>query len=149
MIDATALLATLTRRGVRLTARPPKLIAEPGDLLSEEDCQAIRACKPELMNLLSSAPAADPTDDALALLGRLRGFTLPDGRMAAARALAERLRPLLAGPELDPAQALAHLQAVESELIAAGGRYDPELAAAIDRALDPGAQLVEVRKLPC
>ena len=43
----------------------------------------------------------------------------------------DRLRPLLAVPELDPAAALAALQAVEAALTALGGAYDPDLADAI------------------
>lgn len=51
--------------------------------------------------------------------------------MPAARENVERFRPLPVAPELDPAQVLAALQTVESELIALGGAYDPDPAAAI------------------
>ena len=109
-MDARTLLENLTRRGVRLTAEPPKLVAEPSDLLTDEDRQAVRAHKADLLGLLAPQPAADAkpgvpaaADDdsageALAILLRLQGYTLPAGRLPAARAIAERLRPLLAAP---------------------------------------------------
>ncbi len=157
-MDARTLLENLTRRGVRLTAEPPKLVAEPSDLLTDEDRQAIRAYKAELLGLLAPQPAVDAkpgvpaADDsageALAILLRLKGYTLPAGRMPAARAIVERC-PLLALPELDPAEALAALTATEAELTALGGIFDPDVAAAIGLvgAGFPGARLIEVRKL--
>jgi len=58
MIDAAALLENLTRRRVRLTPNPPKLVAEPARLLTE-DRAAIRAFKPELLDLLAACASAD------------------------------------------------------------------------------------------
>lgn len=160
MNDAVTLLENLTHRGVRLTPEPPKLIAEPSSLLTDEDRAAIRAHKPQLLALLAPQPAADakpaapaaaddPASEALAVLARLKGYTLPSGRMAAARATVERLRPLLTVPDLDPVAALAALQAVEAELTALGGAYDPDLADAIGVVSNafPGARLVDVPKV--
>ena len=160
MIDATSLLKNLTARGIRLTPDPPKLIAEPSSLLTQDDRELIRSLKAQLLTLLEPALAIDAkptstpadTDDpagaALSLLERLRGYSLPAGRMPAARAMVERLRPLLGGPELDPAASLAALKALEAELTASGGHYDPELADLIG-LLDafPGSQLVNIKKL--
>ena len=49
----------LTRRGMRLTPNPPKLVVEPSSLLTDEDRQAIRAQKAELLNL-APGPCAIP-----------------------------------------------------------------------------------------
>jgi hypothetical protein len=131
MIEAVTLLENLTRRGVRLTPKPPKLIAEPSSLLTDADRAAIRAHKPRLLALLAVPPQADtkpapipsandPASQALGILARLKGYTLPEGRMPAARTIARRLRPLLTLRELDPAAALAALQATEAEFDGAG-----------------------------
>lgn len=87
-------------------------------------------------------------------MGRLCAYTLPADWLAAARAdwlAAARvavgcLRPLLAAPELHPAQTLVMLQTVETELREMGGEYDPELAKAIELvdAAFPWVNLVEV-----
>jgi hypothetical protein len=69
--------------------------------------------------------------------------------MPAAREIVDRLRQVIAVPDLDTAEALSVLQAMEAELTALGGAYDPDLADAIGLvgAAFPGAQLIEVRKL--
>jgi len=94
-------------------------------------------------------PPLDVADAALTVLYRLRAYTLPGGRMPAAYAIVNWLRPLLTTPDLDPAQALAALGAVETELTALGGEFDAELARAIGltTAVYSGTRLVEVRKL--
>lgn len=95
--------------------------------------------------------------EALVLLQRLKTFTLPGGRMPAAREIARRcafrLQPRENGKPTgeanDPVRILAVLREIERELIALGAAPDPELAAAfemVQRAL-PGTRLVEVRKL--
>jgi hypothetical protein len=90
--------------------------------------------------------SGDPASEALAILKHLKGYTLPEGRIPAARAISERLRPLLAGPELDPTEALATLRTAEGELTALGAIPDPELANAVSlvTAAFPGAGLIEV-----
>jgi hypothetical protein len=57
-------------------------------------------------------------------------------------------RPPPAAPELDPAETPAALQAVEAELTALGGNYDPDLADAIEvvTCVFPGIRLPAVRK---
>lgn len=151
------LLQTLACRGIELKPEPsgrPAIIARPASRLTDEDRAAIRAHKPQLLTLLApqsdadtksaaSATADNAASEALAVLARLKGYTLPCGRMAAARATVERLRPLLSTPALDPAAALDALQAVEAELSALGGVYDLELANAIGlvNGAFPGTQL--------
>lgn len=56
MNDAATLLESLTRRGLKLTPRPPKLIVEPSDLLTDADRDAIRKLKPDLLRILAPAP---------------------------------------------------------------------------------------------
>jgi hypothetical protein len=68
--------------------------------------------------------------------------------MPAARAIAERLRPLLVVPELDTAAALAALQAMEAELTALGGSYEPDLASAVGlvSGVFPGTRLIQFQQ---
>lgn len=145
-MDAQSLIEAFCRRGIRLIPNPPKLTVEPPSKLTDSDRAALRAHKPEL---LAHFRAEQDRAEALALLNRLKTYTLPAGRMPAARAIVERLKPLLAAPEIDPAQALTTLQQIERELVALGGASDPELTEAatiVERAF-PGARLVDVRKL--
>jgi hypothetical protein len=111
---------------------------------------ALLAVTPQADTKPAPIPSAnDPASQALGILARLKGYTLPEGRMAAACAIALRLRPLLAAPELDPGAALAALQATEAELTALGGIYDSDLADAIGlvNGAFPGTQLIGVKKL--
>jgi hypothetical protein len=106
--------------------------------------------EPPCENSWTPSQAADPDRDAaVTILRRLKGYTLPAGRMPAAREIVDRLRQVIAVPDLDTAEALSVLQAMEAELTALGGAYDPDLADAIGLvgAAFPGAQLIEVRKL--
>ena len=91
--------------------------------------------------------AADPATEALELLQRLKCYTLPSGRMPAARRIVRRLEPLLAKRDFDLCEALGILRNVESELLALGGAPDPELAGAVEmvRQVFPGARLVEIK----
>ena len=141
-MDAQALVRDFTSRGIKLFPNGSKLTVQPASRLTNEDRDAIRQHK---LALLAWAVA----DQALALLNRLKTYTLPAGRMEAARAIAERLRPLLAAPELDPRAALAALQAMEAELTALGGVYDPELSDAVGlvNGAFPGVRLIGVKKL--
>jgi|SRR5208337_1789535 len=144
-MTAHEIISELARRGVALRAEGDRVIAKPLSAVPPELREAARQHKAEIVAALASK--SDPAGEALAVLARLRGYVLPDGRIEAARLIVERLRPMLATPDLDPAAALGVLQAVQAELTALGGAYDPELADAIgpvNRAF-PGAQLVKVQ----
>jgi hypothetical protein len=93
---------------------------------------------------LDSPPPGYPIGIALTIIQRLRGYVLPAGRMPAARAIAARLRPLRASADLDLADTVRRLIEVEDELTRLGGRFDPELAAAIEVVTRtfPGSKLV-------
>lgn len=88
----------------------------------------------------------ETAEKALELLARLKGYTLPSGRMPVVRALAEQLE---AFKNAAPETILRKLESFEAQLIALGGAYDPELAEVIGLVNDafPGSRLVEVRKL--
>jgi hypothetical protein len=85
----------------------------------------------------------DTAATALALLCRLRCFTLPSGRIPAINVLAHRVRRLS-----DPAAILCALQSLEEELVAIGGQYDPALsdAALAIATVFPSARLIAVGK---
>ena len=85
-----------------------------------------------------------PVETALTIIQHLRGYVLPAGRMPAARAIAARLRPLLASADLDLADTVTRLIEVEDELTRLGGRFDPDLAEAIEVVTRtfPGSKLV-------
>jgi hypothetical protein len=158
-MNAIDLLNELRAAGIRIEPRPVgKLRLTPKDRLTPELIEKVRAAKAELLLLLAPQSTAeakaatthtDPAAKAMTLFARLRGCALPAGRIPAARAIAERLRPLLGDPSFDPAQAVVALQAAEAELTALGGTYDPELADAITLVTDafPGGRLVGVRIL--
>jgi hypothetical protein len=80
-----------------------------------------------------------PTE-AVALLHRLKGYTLPASRITAARKLAEGLRQV----ENDATAMLGALQALERDLTTLGAAYDEELAEIVElvERVFPGAQLV-------
>lgn len=69
-------------------------------------------------------------DEALALLRRLRAYTLPTGHIEVARTLARRLNGMG-----DPVVALDALRKLEAEFIDLGGRYDADVAAAMEAFL--------------
>ncbi len=140
-MDAQALVQDLTSRGIKLVPNGSKLTVQPASRLTNQDREAIREHKPALLALATA-------DQALALLNRLKTYTLPAGRMPAARAIVERLRPLLEASDLDPAAALTTLQSIETELTALGAAPDRELAEAVGLVTlaFPGARLVAVRK---
>jgi hypothetical protein len=66
------LVENLTRRGIRLIPAPPKLIVEPAELLTDADCEAIRAAKPALMRLLT-VDSQEAREEATALIERAFG----------------------------------------------------------------------------
>lgn len=76
MVEAVALLENLNRRGVRLTANPPKLIAEPSHLLTDADRREIRRYKPELLALLAdeSGPATAGLTPAQSIIETCRAY---------------------------------------------------------------------------
>jgi hypothetical protein len=69
VIDALSLLRKLTARGIRLIADPPRLIAKPASLLTEDDCTLIRAHRAALLDLLKAgngeAKVPPPADDRI------------------------------------------------------------------------------------
>jgi TubC N-terminal docking domain len=158
-MNAAEILNELSARNVRPLVIDGKLkLRGPADRVTPELVERVRAHKAELLAVLAAPPAADAkaaithtghAPEALTLIARLRGYTLPAGWMPAARAIAERLCPLLTAPEMDPAQALAALQNVEAELVALGGTNDADLAEAIGLLTGtlPDTKLLGVRTL--
>ncbi len=149
-----ALLAEAARRGIELYP-DGHTIRYRGPKTALADLKPMLAAhKGELLTLLC---AQQDRAETLALLKRLKTFTLPAGRMPAARMIAERCSARLVeshyGEPVDeadnPASVLAMLQQIEHELIALGGCPDPELGGAINavEALFPGARLLDVCKL--
>ena len=149
-----ALLTEAARRGIELYL-DGQTIRYRGPKTALADLKPMLAAhKGELLTLLC---AEQERAEARALLKRLKTFTLPAGRMPAARMIAERCSARLVqahdGEPVDeaddPASFLAVLQDIERELIALGGFPDPELAGAIGavEASFPGACLVDVRRL--
>jgi hypothetical protein len=149
-MNALALLSNLSTRGIMLIPDGDALIARPRQRLTDADREAIRRHKSALLAHLS---AEDARAEALAVLQRLKAFTLPTGRMAAAHLVAQRLASTLSaskpGENREDATAILHsVRALEGELIALGGTYDADLAGSISRveSVFPGANLVEVKK---
>jgi hypothetical protein len=132
------LVEDLDSRGVRLTLQPPDRIgvAGPEGVMVPELHRELAARKAELLILLRA-------EAALAMLARLKAYTLPSGRMPVAREMVERLEGLR-----EPAEILAALYDLERQLIALGGEFDSGLADAITgiQKVFPGARLIEVRK---
>jgi hypothetical protein len=118
------------------TGGPPAKAAKPAKVKPAFLQREPNTCDPDL--------ACYPIEIALTVIQRLRGYVLPAGRMPAARAIAARLRPLLASAGLDLADIVSRLIAVEDELTRLGGRFDPELAEAIEviTRTFPGSKLV-------
>ena len=145
-MNAVELLTELRAASIRVIEPRPNgnLYLAPKARLTPELIERVRAAKAALLAHLRAEQDRTTAAEALALLQRLKTFILPAGRMPAARAIAERLLPLLAVPELDPAETLAALRAVEAKLIELGGACDPELADAIGvvSRTFPGARLV-------
>jgi hypothetical protein len=126
-------------------------------LLHLPDSKRVSETSPPSSPIRPALDAADPTSEALAALKRLKTFTLPAGRMGAAREIAQRLASTLGrfnerGEPVedsdDPTAILEVLRAIERDLVALGGTPDdPELAAIVARVegIFPDAQLVEVK----
>jgi hypothetical protein len=142
MIRVRSIVTRLEKQGVRLDAEADKVwVDAPKGVLTPADLERLRGMKPYLLAYLRQRQAADK---ALSLLNRLKTYTLPGGRIPAARALAERLRPLA---EADAEAILAALEAFERELVELGGQPDPELLEAVEavEGVFPGTRLVEVK----
>jgi hypothetical protein len=143
-----ALLEEFDRRGVRLKIEAGRIIAKPLSAVPSNLRRAATEHKYELIEVIQ-------TYEALHLLNRLKIFTLPTGRMPAAREIAERCAARLLRSEdgelmlksANPSDILEVLRDIESELIALGGAPDllAESVAMIEHAF-PGSRLVEVRK---
>lgn len=150
-MNGSAILEELYRRGVRLRVDADRIIAKPLSAVPPDLRNAAATHKAELIGTIQA-------DAAFALLNRLKTYTVPAGRMPAARLLAERLGAAMVhwenrepGSDVpdDPTAILRTLQGFECELIALGGAPDPELTEAVamvERSF-AGARLVEVRKL--
>jgi hypothetical protein len=156
---AVSLIANLTNRGIALRPLGDRLVVEPASKLTNEDRQLIRQHKLALMDLLIAQRAKIPRSErvlsedkedvtrpgaeALALLARLRGYSVPGGRMPVVRELALRLRNLD-----EPFAILNALRAFESQLIGLGGKCDDDLVetlALVKRSF-PGAILVSFHR---
>jgi len=143
-MTAVDLVAEFHRLGISLAARNGMIVARPKGTTPPKLREAVRAMKAELLQTLPEArddeEPVDAAKTALALLARLKGYTLPSGRMPVIRDLAKRMRGLA-----DTAAILHALRDFERELIALGGEYDRELAGAmamVERVLT-GARLVK------
>lgn len=146
-MTAVDLVAEFHRLGISLAVRNGMIVARPKGATPPKLREAVRAMKAELLRTLPEArDDSEPVDaarTALALLARLKGYTLRSGRMPVIRDLAKRVRGLA-----DTASILHVLRDLECELIAHGGEYDRELAeatAVVERAF-PGARLVKFRQ---
>jgi hypothetical protein len=120
-VTALELLAEFNRLGISLGVRDGVIVARPKGVTPPELRAAVRAMKAELLPTLPEArddkKPLDKAEKAIALLGRLKAYTLPSGRMPVARDLAQRVRGLT-----DPAAILTVLRDFERELnaLAAG-----------------------------
>jgi hypothetical protein len=134
-MEIQSLLENLKARGIRLSTNGQRVVVEPASRLTDQDREAIRAAKPELLRALS---------DPMEILARLKGYVLPAGRMETARIIVQQLEPLLKVPELDQGECCHMLRAIESDLVKSGAVFEPDLAAAVQTVSDffPGAKLV-------
>jgi hypothetical protein len=146
-MSAEALVVELAARGIRLEPRPNgNLYVAPKERLTTDLIERIRRHKAALLIYLLA-------DEVLSILRRLKSYTLPAGRIPAAREIADRCaarlvqwedgEPIRAAD--DPASILAVLRDIERELIEIGGSPDPELAEVVEmvESTFPGARLVK------
>jgi hypothetical protein len=155
-MNAEAFLNELSAQGIRLEPLPNgNLYVAPKERLTVELIERIREHKPLLLACLRAKQQCAVTDDALALLRRLKCYTVPAGRMPVAREIAERCAARLVlwedgepiGETDDPTSILEVLRDIERELIEIGGSPDPELAEAVEivQRTFPGARLVKIQ----
>jgi tubulysin polyketide synthase-like protein len=141
-VTAVDLLAEFHRLGISLGVRNGMIVARPKGATPPKLREAVRAMKAELLRTLPEArDDGEPLDIAgTALLARLKGYTLPSGRIAVIRELAERMRGLA-----DTTAILPALRDFERELIDLGDEYDAELTDAMEivQSTFPGARLVK------
>ena len=140
-MTAVALMHELERRHVRpeIADDGIKLIG-PRSAFTPDLVEQARAHKPALLAVVTA-------DEALALLQRLKTFTVPARRMAVVNQLVAALAPFARAS--DSAALLGALRDFERELITLGGAPDPELAQAVGlvtatfprRAADPCPQI--------
>lgn len=146
---ATHLMQELAAAGVRVEARPGgRLHLSPKAKLTPDLIERVRAAKPSILECLRARAGAidnrTVADKCLAIIARLRCYTIAGELMPVVRMLAETLTPLAAS---DPDAILIALQDLERELISLGAAADPVLADAVAMVAGgfPGAKLVEVR----
>jgi hypothetical protein len=151
-MNAEALLDELRGQGIRLDPLPNgNLYVAPKERLTPELIERIRQNKPALVACLSIKQEPASADEALALLQRLKCYTVPSGRVDAAREIVARLGRWKNGKALDeaddPASIVAVLRNIERELIKLGGLLDPELAEVVEivQRSFPGARLVKIQ----
>ena len=151
-MNALSLLSELRVRGIQLSALDNgNLSVEPKEHLTPELISVIRTNKPYLLKSLHA-------EEALARLARLKGYTLPGGKIVEARELiVQRARELIIWDDGEPvsersgaAAIIAILKSIESDLIALGGVFDQELAGAIGtvESVFPDAHLIGLRERP-
>jgi hypothetical protein len=148
-------LDQLKTQGIRLEPLPNgNLFVAPKERVTPELLERIRQNKPALLAHFQSKQQSALADEALALLQRLKCYTVPSGRIDAAREIAERCASRLVlwengtrVSEDDPASILAALRTIENELIANGGSPDPELTDAVEivEQTFPGARLLKIQ----
>ena len=153
MMTPSTLLAELRNQGVVPVLRDGRLkLRGPATRITPDLVRRVRQHKAALLgHLVSEEQERATIDEALALLNRLKTFTLPAGRMPAAHMIAERCAARLVHWENgqsvfevgDPAGILAVLRDIEGELIALGGAPEPlvEAVAMVQRTF-PGARLL-------
>jgi hypothetical protein len=114
----------------------------PRQGLTPQLVEEARAHKAALIAYARATGSVALANEALELLHRLKGYTLP--AETSLTHVRELVRKVLCGVPTEPAPMLNALQTLEGDLIDLGGAYDPELAetiSMIQRAL-PGARLV-------
>lgn len=120
---------------------------KPDAVGTRQDVMPLPIVRPAVRAIIESErDDREPLDTArmaLALLARLKGYTLPSGRMAVIRELAERMRGLA-----DTTAILSALRDFERKLIDLGGEYDAELADAVGivKSTFPEARLVKFKQ---
>ena len=146
------ILVVMRTFGLHVSAEGETIVVRPKGATPPDLAETIRAHKREILGLIR---AEQHRAQALGVLIRLKTYSLPAGRMPAAREIAERcasglIRWRHGGPseDVDPSSILRVLLCIESDLIALGGAPDPKLTEAsvtVERAF-PGARLIEVRR---
>ena len=146
MSAALQLLAALRERKIEPICHDGRLkLRGPAAQITSELVEKVRRHKADLLAHLRAEQERKMPDQALALLHRLRCYTLPLGRMPVAREMAQRLEPL---KDASPKAIFRALQGFERDLVALGGAPDQELLEAAEavEGTFPGTRMVEVRR---